>query len=80
MITQTGDDGHVNRDLPESCDVGGLGSRCGAPTGKWLRFDPDFVYRNVTITDARVSDVVDLAAVYSRRLAGAGTPMVNSHA
>lgn len=57
-----------------------LGDRCGSPTGKWLRFDPDFVYRNIKITDARVSDVVDLAAVYSRRLTGAGTPIVNSHA
>ena len=51
-----------------------LGHRCGSPTGKWLRFDPDFVYRNVKATDARVSGVVTLAEIYSRRLVEAGEP------
>ena len=45
-----------------------LGHRCGPETGKWLRFNPDFVYRNVRIKDPLVSDVVTLGEHYSRRL------------
>jgi hypothetical protein len=45
-----------------------LGERCGEESGKWLRFNPDFVYRNVRIKHPLVSDVVVLGELYSRRL------------
>jgi hypothetical protein len=53
-----------------------LGHRCGAESTAWLRFDPDFVYRKVTVADLTVGDVVELGTAYSARLAEAGMPVV----
>jgi hypothetical protein len=51
-----------------------LGERCGPETGKWLRFNPDFVYRNVQLKQPLVSDVVILGELYSRRLVDFNPP------
>ncbi len=53
-----------------------LGHRCGAESTAWLRFDPDYVYRKVTVADLTVGDVVELGTAYSARLAEAGMPVV----
>lgn len=51
-----------------------LGERCGTESTSWLRFDPDFVYRKVTIKHATVREVVELGRRYSERLAAAPPP------
>jgi hypothetical protein len=49
-----------------------LDDRCGPESGAWLKFNPDFAYRNVKITDATVEDAVSLGVAYSRRLVDQG--------